>query len=49
MSNVNCSTPSPQLALYLHKERALQESREAQVATQSQKLQKALLDLFRTN
>jgi two-component system sensor histidine kinase KdpD len=34
-----------QLALYLHKERALQESREAQVATQSQKLQKALFDL----
>jgi two-component system sensor histidine kinase KdpD len=34
-----------QLALYLHKERALQESREAQVATQSEKLQKALFDL----
>lgn len=34
-----------QLALYLHKERALQESREAQVATQSQKLQNALFDL----
>ncbi len=34
-----------QLALYLHKERALQESREAQVANQSQKLQKALFDL----
>ena len=34
-----------QLALYLHKERALLESREAQVATQSQKLQKALFDL----
>ncbi len=34
-----------QLALYLHKERALQESREAQVATQSQKLQKTLFDL----
>jgi two-component system sensor histidine kinase KdpD len=34
-----------QLALYLHKERALQESRDAQVATQSQKLQKALFDL----
>jgi two-component system sensor histidine kinase KdpD len=34
-----------QLALYLHKERALQESRAAQVATQSQKLQNALFDL----
>ena len=34
-----------QLALYLHKERALQESREAQLATQSQKLQKTLFDL----
>jgi two-component system sensor histidine kinase KdpD len=34
-----------QLALYLHKERALQESRDAQVATQSQKLQNALFDL----
>ena len=34
-----------QLALYLHKERALQEGREAQLATQSQKLQKTLFDL----
>ena len=34
-----------QLALYLHKERALQESRDAQLATQSQKLQKTLFDL----
>jgi two-component system sensor histidine kinase KdpD len=38
-------TFAAQLALYLHKERALQVSREAQVATQSQKLQKALFDL----
>jgi two-component system sensor histidine kinase KdpD len=33
-----------QLALYLHKERALQESREAQMNAQSQKLQKTLFD-----
>jgi two-component system, OmpR family, sensor histidine kinase KdpD len=35
---------SAQLALFLNKERALQESREAQVARQSQKLQKTLFD-----
>jgi two-component system, OmpR family, sensor histidine kinase KdpD len=33
-----------QLALFVNKERALQESREAQVAGQSQKLQKTLFD-----
>lgn len=33
-----------QLAIFVNKERALQESREAQVARQSQKLQKALFD-----
>jgi two-component system sensor histidine kinase KdpD len=33
-----------QLALFVNKERALEESREAQVARQSQKLQKALFD-----
>jgi len=33
-----------QLALFVNKERALQESREAQVARQSQKLQKTLFD-----
>ena len=33
-----------QLALFVNKERALQESREAQVARESQKLQKALFD-----
>ena len=33
-----------QLALFVNKERALQESREAQVAQQSQKLQKVLFD-----
>ena len=33
-----------QLALFFNKERALQESREAQVARQSQKLQKTLFD-----
>jgi two-component system sensor histidine kinase KdpD len=33
-----------QLAVFVNKERALQESREAQVARQSQKLQKALFD-----
>src|SRR5246500_1772570 len=33
-----------QLALFLNKERALQESREAQVARESQKLQKVLFD-----
>ena len=33
-----------QLALFLNKERALEESRAAQVARQSQKLQKALFD-----
>ena len=33
-----------QLALFLNKERALEESRTAQVARQSQKLQKALFD-----
>src|SRR5258705_10811871 len=33
-----------QLALFAHKERALEESRTAQVARQSQKLQKALFD-----
>jgi two-component system sensor histidine kinase KdpD len=33
-----------QLALFLNKERALHESREAQVARQSQKLQKTLFD-----
>jgi two-component system sensor histidine kinase KdpD len=33
-----------QLAIFVNKERALQESREAQVARESQKLQKALFD-----
>jgi two-component system sensor histidine kinase KdpD len=33
-----------QLAVFVNKERALQESREAQVARESQKLQKALFD-----
>lgn len=33
-----------QLALYLHKERALEESHEAQLAARSQRLQKALFD-----
>ncbi len=33
-----------QLALFLNKERALQQGREAQLATQSQKLQKTLFD-----
>jgi two-component system, OmpR family, sensor histidine kinase KdpD len=33
-----------QLALFLNKERALEESREAQIARQSQKLQKTLFD-----
>jgi two-component system, OmpR family, sensor histidine kinase KdpD len=33
-----------QLALFLNKERALEESRSAQIAKQSQKLQKALFD-----
>jgi two-component system sensor histidine kinase KdpD len=37
-------TFAAQLAVFVNKERALQESREAQVARQSQKLQKALFD-----
>ena len=37
-------TFAAQLALFVNKERALQESREAQVARQSQKLQKTLFD-----
>ncbi len=37
-------TFAAQLAVFVNKERALQESREAQVARQSQKLQKTLFD-----
>ena len=44
-SNASCSMRSlSQLALFVNKERALEESREAQVARQSQKLQKTLFD-----
>ena len=38
-----------QLALFVNKERALQESREAQISRQSQRLQKHFLILSRTN
>ena len=44
-NSANCSTDFvAQLALFLHKERALHENRAAQLAAQSQKFQKTLFD-----